>query len=535
MTTRWAGLAGALVALAPVVAAADATAVDAEARISLREAVLLALRNNVEIELARMDPALADEDVEAARGAYDPVAQADFSFDRMQRLTANTLQASGGGAGVNLNSSDGWNYAARLNGVLPFGLQYSSTAGLTRFDSNQIVVLLEKQYSSVWDSRVTLPLLRDLKLNAASATVRRSQIARDMSREQFRSSLTGIVATVEDLYWNLAATQAAVAVAAKSLKTAQDLLAQTRIQQEVGVVARVAVTQAEAGVAEREVLLIQAENAAGSAHDALLDALLAPSPETFEDRELIPEPPRFRPYEIGTEEAIRKALRSRPEIARGKQAIGMAELEADFARNQARPRFDLIAAYGMSGLSGPSKNDPIQVRDPSDPGSTITTVFPSQGASTDSFEDFFRADGAKSYTFGARFEVPLGNRTAQARWVQRRIDLRRAQLGLKRQEQAVIREVRDAVRGLRAATRAVDSAQRRRAAAEESLGAEQERLRLGDSTPFLVLQFEEDLAEAEQQVIRALQTQANAITALERVQGTLLEARGIRLEEELAR
>src|SRR5262245_10755384 len=279
-------------------AMADPSALDPESRISLREAVLLALRNNLDVEIARTDHALAAEDVHAARGAYDPIAQTDFSFDRTERLTANTLQASGGGAGVNLNAADGWTYRAQLSGILPFGLQYSSSAGLNRLDSNQIVVLLDKQYSSAWDSRLTLPLMRDLRLNDASVTVRRSEIALDISREQLRGSLTDIIAAVEDLYWNLAATQAAAGVAAKSLKTAQDLLERAQVQEQVGVVARVAVTQAEAGVAEREVLLIQAENRAASAKDALLDAILAPSAEGFEDRALLTEAPRFEIYDV---------------------------------------------------------------------------------------------------------------------------------------------------------------------------------------------------------------------------------------------
>ena len=79
-------------------AAADTSALDPETRISLREALLLALRSNIDIEVARTDYALAAQDVEAARGALDPVAQAEFGFDRVELLTANTLQASGGGS-----------------------------------------------------------------------------------------------------------------------------------------------------------------------------------------------------------------------------------------------------------------------------------------------------------------------------------------------------------------------------------------------------------------------------------------------------
>ena len=505
---------------------------DAEQRVSLKEAILLALRNNLDIELARTEPMIAEEGVAAAKGAYDPVLGGNFAFDRIQRLTVNRLQASGGGlADQNLNSSNGWNYGFGVNGILPFGLQYSTTSGLNRLDTNSTFVPLDKQFDATWSSRLTMPLLRDLGWNNASVTVRRSEIARDMTEEQFRGSLNGIVASVEDLYWNLAANRAAVRVAAKSLKTAQDLLEQTRVQQEVGVVSRVAVTQAEAGVAERELLFIQAENLAASAKDALLDALLAPAADVFDDRDIIPESPRFENYTVDTDASIRKALSNRPELVRARQAVEMADVEADFAKNQARPRLDLVASYGTQGLSGAGR----QVDNPLSDDPADMLPFPDQGRSTDSFDDFFRAGGAKSYSAGVRVELPFGNNTGEARAVQSRIEARRAQIGLKKQEQLVVREVREAARSVRAATQSVAAAERRVAATQETLRAEQERLRLGDSTPFQVLQFDEDLAEAEQSMIVALRQQANAITALERVQGTLLETRGIRFEDELAR
>jgi outer membrane protein TolC len=88
---------------------------------------------------------------------------------------------------------------------------------------------------------------------------------------------------------------------------------------------------------------------------------------------------------------------------------------------------------------------------------------------------------------------------------------------------------------LRNSADAVEASERRRIATEETLRAEQERLRLGDSTPFLVLEFEEQLAEAESQVIASLQAYRDSITALERSQGTLLETRNISLNSELER
>src|SRR5262249_43758261 len=110
---------------------------------------------------------------------------------------------------------------------------------------------------------------------------------------------------------------------------------------------------------------------------------------------------------------------------------------------------------------------------------------------------FLDGHGFHSWSFVATFNYPLGNDTSHARYVQRKIDLRRAKTNLARTDQDVVLSVRTAVRELASSIEAVKAAQRARIASEETLRAEQERLRLGDSTPHNVLLFQNDLLTAE--------------------------------------
>jgi len=149
--------------------------------------------------------------------------------------------------------------------------------------------------------------------------------------------------------------------------------------------------------------------------------------------------------------------------------------------------------------------------------------------------DFMSGDGEHSWGVRADLLVPIGNDSADARYVKSKINLRRAKTRLRIEEQNVIVDVRSSVRDLRSAIDGVKASQRARAASEETLRAEQERLRLGDSTPHTVLEFDEDLRLAESNEIRALQVYRTAIAALERAQGTLLEKLGIDVVEERER
>ena len=491
-----------------------------ESALPLRAAILNALQHNLDIELARTEPAVAAEAVEQASGAFDPLASASYSFAHDELESSNVIQGN-----VTVNK-DARSYDAGFSGLLPFGLTYSSGYSLHRTEDDSQATVLAREWRAGWESEVALPLLRDFLLNEANVTVKRSRIAKKISDEKFRETLTDLIVDVENAYWDLAAAGAEERVAHKSLQTARDLLQQTRVQYEVGVVSRVAVTQAEAGVAERELNAIVAENRSQAAQDTLLNLVLAPDAQVYAAREIVPEPALFTDYPVETPSAIAVALGRRPELAQARRAVEDAELQVDFAENQRRPRLDLVASYDIGGLSGTGKSA----------AETFTgTAGPELGSSRDAYKDFFRAGGEHSWALTGRVEVPIGNTTARSRAVQRKIELRRAKTALRRQEQEIILQVRESVRELRSSVGAVEAAQRRRAAVEESLRIEQERLRLGHSTPFQVLEFEEDLAEAERQSIAALQTRKNAITALERAQGTLLEARSISIEEELSR
>ncbi len=67
--------------------------------------------------------------------------------------------------------------------------------------------------------------------------------------------------------------------------------------------------------------------------------------------------------------------------------------------------------------------------------------------------------------------------------------------------------------------------------AEESFQAEQERLRAGASTSFLVLQAQAQLAEARAAEIRAQADYNQSLVELARAEGTTLQQHNISLEE----
>ena len=349
---------------------------------------------------------------------------------------------------------------------------------------------------------------------------------------------------MEASYWELAATRALEGAAEQSVKTAQDLLDQTKVQYQVGVVSKVRVTEAEAGLAQREFDRIVRTNGAAAAQDRLLTAILAPGIADYTSTRIRTEDPTFVPYEVNAETALERAKAQRPELIRAQLEVENAGYDESYAWNQKLPELNVAATYANAGLAGEQKippGTPVGFRDDlatpgvNDPVENFqpNLGFPSNRWAADN--DFMNGDGEHSWGVRADLLVPIGNDTADARYVKSKIQLRRAKTRLRIEEQNVIVDVRSSVRDLQSAIDGVKASQRARTASEETLRAEQERLRLGDSTPHLVLQFDEDLRLAESNEIRALQVYRTAIAALERAQGTLLEKLGIDVVEERER
>jgi outer membrane protein TolC len=521
--------------------------------VTLSEAVALALENNLGLQVRRLDPAVARERVRETWGVFEPNLVGRYDRQHLETPLASSVQSFFAGAITDRTTEDYFVSNGGLQGILPWGLSYSTGYTLQQLRSDSSFYALDPQYSSSWRSELRIPLLRGLYWSAPDLQVRRSRVFQDVSDEDFRTRLADSLLALEDAYWTLAASRALELAAIKSVETAEDLLEQTQVQYKVGVVAKVRVTEAEAGLAQRDFDLIVRSNLARAAQDALLTAILEPGLADYTSTYLKTEEPAFVPYEVNAEASLEKARAARPELERARKLVEVADLEQSFYRNQKLPALDVRASYANSGLAGSQKRpagspvtSPIPAinnngtpADPTDDYPFYPTVpapnlgFPSGRWGAD--DNFLEGDGDHSWGVLANLVVPIGNDSADARYVQSKIELRRAKTNLRLEEQSVTVSVRNAVRNLESAIDGVKAAQSARIAFAETLRAEQERLRLGDSTPHVVLQFDEDLRLAESNEIRALQIYRTAIAALERAQGTLLDTLGVNVVNERER
>ncbi len=505
--------------------------------LSLSEAITIGIESNTDVQIVRYDPPIAEFEHTAAWGAYDPTLYGDYSYQSSNLPVASFFSPGGATTGLGQFIERKSSGDAGLRGLVPrLGWTYQVGYEGVSNQSNTIIQTLGTTYTSNLTASVTAPLLKGAWWGTAWTQVEVTGIQNELAREQFRQQLTDIVSGVENGYWNLAATKQNLEVTDKSLETARALLTQTKAQYDVGVVSRVEVTEAEAGVADREFKQITAENLYRNAQDELIDRVYGPKLTPTSRLEIAPtdRPESYVTFTLDPEASAQRAFARRPELSIARQRVEQSEIQLKFAKNQRLPQVDLIGSYGTHGLAGNDPGCPFGSSLPGGGCAVARTQPTAVGTDYSDTSDFyFDGNDNRVWVAGAALSIPLPNTSARANVGKGELQLRKARTGLRRVEQDIVKDVRDAVRNLGSALQGVEAAERFVAASNEQLRAERIRLEHGESTPFEVLQREEDLVQAESQRIAALRVYHGSVTALDRAQGTLLEDRSIVLEDAL--
>jgi outer membrane protein TolC len=494
--------------------------------LSLSDAIRIGLERNLDLQVVRFDPYIAAEDIGVAWGAYDPLFANEFGYTSSNTPNASLINRQ---LSIQQRLMDG---KTGMTGLVPWwGASYEIGYEAEHNTTNATISALSPQVDSNVFGRVTMPLLKNLIWNQAWTQVKTSNVIFEGSREEFRRQVMDIVQRIENAYWEVIATRNQLKVAQKSVETARALLDQTKTQYEVGVVSKVEVTEAEAGLAQRDFNLIVASNTYRAAQDTLSDLVFGESllPGSTYRLETTDEPADFTAFEVDPEAATKKAFRNRPELAAAKLEIARQELLLKFARNQTLPQLDAVLSYGRLGQSG-SFNQAAN-----NSGFLPNNFNPDtigQGPSVSNANDqFFGANPLEQFAARGVLTIPLGNQAATSTASKTALELRKTMSRERRLEQDIVLGVRTAIRDLRSAQEGVFAAERAVAAAAEQLRAERIRLDNGESTPFNVLLRESDLVTSESGQIGALRAYRNATTNLDRAQGTILKTHRIRIDE----
>ncbi|HYP07701.1 MAG TPA: TolC family protein [Bryobacteraceae bacterium] len=560
--------------------------------LSLQDAVALALENNLDIELQRYGPQLAQADLLRAqaggviRGIPTNISQGPSSAASLSQ---------GGGAGTGVAGAGGSAGGGGSNGasnatVVFTGTQVPSLDEVaflnynwghrTSVQSNTVTTGTASLVfeSAVWSSGIQKEFLTGTSLqlgytqNAQSSNSRRAEInpvntgnvnvqftqqllrgfgvalnsrfiriAKNdvkISDLVFKQQVIAAVATVVNLYSDLVSFNEDVKVRRQALSLAEKLYNDNRKQVEIGTLAPIEIVRAEAEVARSQQELTQAETQVLQQETILKNYLSrtgVASPSIADARIIPTDPlriPDVEPVEP-IQDLVARALANRPELQQTGLAIENARISLAGSKSQLLPSLSLIGSAQNSGLAGQG-NALYVPASPTSPLNPLANIEPRLVGGLGGVWDQILGRSFPDYSLGFQLSIPLRNRAAQADITRDQLSLRQSELRQRQELNQIRVDVQNAVIGLQQSRARYQSAQKARVLQEQTLDAEQKKYALGASTIFFVIQAQRDLALAQATEVAALSSYNRARVSLDRATGQILNAFDVNIEEAMA-
>lgn len=465
-------------------AVAQQPAPSASVRLTVDDAVKMALDHNVDLSADRLDPQISDTRVAAAAGAFKPVFNSGVN-------TNNQLQAPSSFLIPTATRTDVVTSNVGVNQALPwFGTTYNLSWNATHTDSNSFLNSFNPLVQSGLALNISQPLLRNLFVDPARQQLATSRINRDISDTRLRESVVHTTANVKAAYWNLVSAHANVDARRSVLDLAQELVRVNKAKVDVGQSPPLDLVSAQAEVAADQEQLIVAETAVKEAEDRLRVLIFDPSDlgSWKTGVEAIDSPP-VATMALDVDAAIATALRDRADLMRARKDIETAQTGLRFAGNQRLPDVRLNASYLASGLGGTQV-----LRTGGFPG---TIVGPGDVTSFGSVLNQLFASNYPTWSAGVSVSYPIGESQDEANLARAKLERAQSESRLKSAEGRAIQQVRDAAWKIEMNAKRIETTRLARELAEQRLDAERKRFEVGMSTSFLVIQAQRDLAQAK--------------------------------------
>jgi len=489
------------------------------ARLSLDDAVKLALDRNLDIAVQRLNPQINDIAIASLQSIYHPTLTSQvFSSSRANPATNTIAGSSVAGSSIDTNLTT---YNGGVAQSFPWGGGNLSVAlNNNRQTSTALTSLFNPVYNTNWSGTYTQPLLRGFKTDATRQQIQVTKINRDISDIQLKSSITNTLSNVRNAYWDFVYAVQSVDVARQSLSLASKLVQDNQTRVQVGTMAPIDVVSAQSEQATRAQNLVTAESARRTTELALKRLIVGGADDANWGAALEPtDRPDFQPVEIDLEAAVRRALGDRTDMEIAKKNVSANDVTLRYLNNQTLPQVDLQATYGLIGLGGSQL-----ITEGTGVNRTVVGSLP--GGYGDALGSLFRSN-FPAWTVQMNFSYPIGLSSQQAAVARARVQLNQVQAQLKQVELQIATEVTNAAIQARNNAEAVQASQASRELAQRKLEAEQSKFEVGMSTNYFVVQAQRDLSDAQNSELRAVLNYRKALVEMERVQSTTLQSLSI--------
>jgi len=546
--------------------------------LSLKDAIELALENNLDLAIARYNIPIAKADIlrTQAGGVFRGVntgvvrntpggggADLGSSTGGGAGGTSGGAGGAGGGAGGLVESTlgsgssvssydptisiTGWDehYTQPLANTVGYGVPTLRSNGIyggfnytqafatgttmtfllnnDRIATNSLDNILTPELDSYYRIEFQQQLLSGFGLGPNLRYLRIARNNQKISDQAFQLQVVSTVTQIENIYWDLVSAYEDEKVKQASLDFANQTLESDRKQVEVQAIPALDALKAEGEVANREQDLTIAKSnlqfqellIKNALTKNLDDPVLEAMPVQPTDLSTVAADSAFATA-APTEDIIQQALKSRIELSESSIDLKNRDISLVAIRNSLLPTLALTAWYGGTGLGG---------LDNTASGVPSTSPTTNSGQLANAFKN-----DAPDYYVGLSLNVPLRNRVAKSDEYRAGLELRQAQLRAEQLQKQIRIEVRNAQYALEQGAARVTSALKARDLAQKTFEITAKEQALGAGSALQTLSSRHDLATAESDLVGARTAYQKASVELDRATGRTLVVNAISID-----
>jgi outer membrane protein TolC len=552
---------------------------DGKLYLSLKDAIALALENNLDLAIARYNLPIADTDVlrTQAGGSFRGVNTGVVQGTPGGGIGGYGTGAPGGGAGGTTGGAGGAGAGASglVQSTLGVGTPVSSydpslsvTAGVehltlpqsskvlydvnslqlntaqvnalytqafssgtsisfefnnNRQTTNSPEIFLSPALNSYYRFTFQQQLLAGFGFGPNLRYLRIAKNNKKISDIAFKDQVMATVTQIENIYWDLVSAYEQARVNEESLAFANQTFDNAKKQLQLEAIPEMDVMKAEAEVSKRDQDLTVARTNLELQESLMKNALTKSLDDpTLEEMPVVPTDQMQAANTSADTSApildlIEEGLRNRPELLETDVDLANRQISRQAARNALLPSLALVGFYGGSGLAGLVPSDV-----------TVTSTAPTDLIG--GWENAFN-NSSPDYYVGLNLNIPFRNRVAKAD--QYRSELEYRQAGLRREQlrKQIRIEVRNAQYALEQSRARVDSARKARDLAQRTFEITKKEQDLGSGSSYQTMTAQRDLSLSELDLVNAMTVYEKARVELDRATGATLEHNGVLIQD----
>jgi outer membrane protein TolC len=511
--------------------------------IALQDAIAMALVRNPNLAVSASNFRVARYTIVQTKGAYDVALHVQPQSSYSVNPPQNFLAAGPGEVGyyppVGPTSAPGniiehqSAFGYGLSGQTENGTTYQASIEQSRTYNNTVFDAFNPYYLATLNLGVTQPLLKNAGMNSGKRQLKLAIVNADSSVAQTLIDASNAISQVEDAYWSLVAAWRNVAIQEEALSEAMSQQRSNVRLARRGAAAPIDAVESQTQVSNFQTSVFSALQDVSTLQNRLKSLITADARDPIWSANLVPstsvqELPDARELSA----IIAEAQENRPEVRQAQDRQLAAEIDRAFAKNQSLPQADVVAQYQSNGFAGILAPVPKFIESFCEGNGLAACPTPppnTQGAMAWAYHNMW-AGYFPTFNIALIVGYPIQGHLARGLRGLAGEETTQAKILMQGVDERIGAEARNALQSYQSALSKLDAARLARESAEAVYASELRKFSTGESTTFLVLQRQVQLAQARGSELQAQTQLDQSVVELQRVEGTILTTNGVNLQ-----